>query len=61
VIRKLEERNKTPKSLINSLDNIRSNYRNPTQHPELIYRKKEAQDLFYLCIGATNKIIQNIK
>ena len=45
---------KPPKNLIDTLDNIRINYRNPTQHPEYIYNIELAQDLFSLCISVVN-------
>lgn len=48
------------KILLDSLDNIRTNYRNPTQHPEKNYDIEEAQDLFSLCIEALNKMHQSI-
>jgi len=43
--------------LIDNLDRIRANYRNPTNHPEKIYNIEEAQDLFNLCVGVVNDIM----
>lgn len=47
--------------LLDNLDNIRNNYRNPTNHPEKIYNVDEAQDLFQLCVGVINIIIPFMK
>ncbi len=47
-----------PKTLLDNLDIIRNNYRNPTQHPELIYNIEQAQDLLSLCIGVVNNSIE---
>lgn len=49
-------RNKPPKELLDNLDNIRFNFRNPTQHPEKIYDISEVQDLFWLCVDAVNRM-----
>jgi len=43
--------------VIDNLDRIRENYRNPTNHPEKIYNIEEAQDLFNLCVGVVNDIM----
>ena len=51
---------KPPKTLLDNLDNIRYNYRNPTNHPELFYNIDEAQDLYGLCIDVINKMIKEI-
>ncbi|WP_061249767.1 hypothetical protein [Leptospira alstonii] len=42
--------------LLDHLDNIRKNYRNPTQHPEKFYDIDEAQDLLHTSIVALNEI-----
>jgi hypothetical protein len=42
--------------LIACLDNIRSSYRNPTQHPEKIYDMDEVQNLLGLCADAMTKL-----
>jgi len=47
--------------LIDNLDRIRANYRNPTNHPEKIYNIEEAQDLFNLCVGVVNDIVTYMK
>lgn len=52
---------KKPKSdTLAHLDHIRSAFRNPTQHPEKIYTIDDAQDLFFLCIDATNRTVIEI-
>jgi hypothetical protein len=35
-----------PAALLDNLDGLRRNFRNPTQHPEKVYDIHEAQDLF---------------
>lgn len=39
-----------------NLDNIRSSFRNPTQHPEKIYDIHEVQDLWGLCVDVINRM-----
>lgn len=52
--------NKLPKALIDNLDNIRENYRNPTQHPDATYTIDSAQDLLGLCVDVVNKMAQEM-
>lgn len=47
----------TLKTLFDNLDNIRFNFRNPTQHPESIYNTDIVQDLFGICIDVINRMI----
>ena len=47
--------------LLDNLDRIRANYRNPTNHPEKIYNIEEVQDLFNLCEGVVNDITGYMK
>ena len=49
-----------PKPLLDSLDNIRENCRNPTQHPDARYDMDEAQDLLAVSGDATNRMIKDI-
>lgn len=60
VVLDLRQRRKTAMhtTLYNNLDNIRTSFRNPTQHPELIYNIHEAQDLWSLCVEAVNRMIR---
>jgi hypothetical protein len=46
--------------ILQNLDHIRINFRNPTQHPDKIYDIQEAQDLFSLCIDSVNRMIASI-
>jgi hypothetical protein len=39
---------------------IRTNYRNPTQHPEAIYTIDTAQDLFGVCIDVLGKMASEL-
>jgi hypothetical protein len=62
IIDHLKSRGKPPsKGLIDTLDNIRVNYRNPTQHPEAKYDIDEAQDLLSLSVDAVNKMMKDLK
>ena len=49
-------KNKPPAALIAALDNIRTAYRNPTQHPKATYQIDSAQDLFGVCLDAIGKM-----
>ena len=53
-------KNKPPEKLLDALDNIRNNYRNPTQHPEAIYDIDSAQDLFGVCLDAIGKMADEL-
>lgn len=46
-----------PKILLDNLDNIALNFRNPTAHPEYKYDINEVQDLFNLCADVNNRMI----
>jgi hypothetical protein len=55
----LERRSKPPpQTLLDHLDHIRHNFRNPTQHPEAIYDIDEAQDLFNLTTDALVRLVR---
>ena len=51
-----ERKKKAPAKILQLLDHIRNDYRNPTQHPEARYSIDEAQDLLPLMISACNKM-----
>jgi len=51
-----QRRQPPPGELLDALDQIRRNYRNPTQHPEAIYDLDGCQDLIGLCISVVNKM-----
>ncbi len=48
--------NPVPKTLLDNLDNIRINFRNPTSHPEARYEMDEIQDLLPITIDVANRI-----
>ncbi|WP_281188995.1 hypothetical protein [Vibrio harveyi] len=52
--------NKPPKALLDSLNMVRENYRNPTQHPEALYTIDTAQDLFGVCIDLIGKMAKEL-
>ncbi len=47
--------------LYDHLNNIRRNFRNPTQHPDKIYDIEEVQDLFNLCIDVVDRMVPEIR
>lgn len=58
IVQDMRKRTKTKKYTIlyNHLDSIRSNFRNPTQHPELTYDINEVQDLWAICVEVLNRM-----
>lgn len=56
-----QRRDAPPKTILDSLDNIRDNFRNPTQHPDARYDLDEAQDLLYVGSDAINRMVRNLK
>ena len=50
------KRNPPDTALLDHLDGIRRNFRNPTQHPEKVYDMTEAEDLFGVCIDVINRM-----
>jgi hypothetical protein len=57
MIEQLRGRSKPPpRPLLDQLDNIRHNFRNPTQHPDAVYDIQEAQDLWSLAIDAITRM-----
>lgn len=63
MVQKLQNKNKPKPSieLIETLDMIRRNFRNPTQHPDKIYSEDESQDLLNSSIVAINMIATTLK
>jgi hypothetical protein len=55
-----KRKNAPPKSLLDHLDHIRENFRNPTQHPEARYDLDLAQDLLNVVIEALNRISRDL-
>lgn len=56
-----KRKNSVPKPLLDNLDNIRVNFRNPTSHPEARYDLDEAQDLMALSVDVTNRIAKRLR
>jgi hypothetical protein len=55
----LRKRSKPPpRPMLDHLDHIRENFRNPTQHPEARYDIDEAQDVFSLCVDACTRLVR---
>lgn len=54
-----KKREHPPIELLDTLDRIRINFRNPTNHPEKMYDMDEVQDLFGLCVDALNRIVKS--
>jgi len=51
---------KPDSAVLDTLDVIRNSYRNPTQHPQVVYDIDGAQDLFGLCLDILNKMTQSL-
>ena len=50
--------NAPPELLLDNLDSLRRHFRNPTQHPELIYDIDGVQDLLGLAIESVNRMVR---
>lgn len=62
LLNELAQKARNPKpdpALLARLDHLRKHFRNPTQHPELVYSHDRAQDLFHLCIEAISSCAQD--
>lgn len=46
---------RSPVALLDELDSIRINYRNPTQHPDAVYDIHQAQALWGLCVDVADR------
>jgi len=57
---KAKKSNKPPLALLESLDLLRKNYRNPTQHPNALYTIDTAQDLFGVCLDVIGKMASEL-
>lgn len=54
----LEKRKKRPpQPILDHLDNIRRNFRNPTQHPDAMHDMNEAQNLMLISMEAMNRMV----
>lgn len=54
------KRNAPSDLLLGNLDSLRSNFRNPTQHPEKTYDADEVQDLLALAIDSINRMHRHL-
>ncbi|MEF3403015.1 hypothetical protein [Agromyces sp. CCNWLW203] len=54
------KRNAPANLLLDNLDSLRSNFRNPTQHPEKTYDQDEVQDLLALAIDSINRMVRHL-
>jgi hypothetical protein len=62
MLTQLRDRSKPPpKALLDNLDSIRANFRNPTQHPDEIHTIDRAQDLLGLCIPVVNDMVTEMR
>ncbi|MFI6855990.1 hypothetical protein [Streptomyces sp. NPDC050416] len=57
---KEKKRNPPPAVLLTNLDNLRVEFRNPTQHPEKVYDIHEVQDLLSLSVDVVNRMIKHL-
>lgn len=55
-----KRRDAPPKPLLDNLQSIRTNFRNPTQHPDARYDMDEAQDLLAVTIDAINRMTRDL-
>lgn len=55
-----ERRDAPPRVLLDHVDNIRANFRNPTQHPDARYELEEAQDLLSLSVDALSRMARDL-
>ncbi|MCK4546135.1 MAG: hypothetical protein KAW17_01725 [Candidatus Eisenbacteria sp.] len=55
-----KRRDSPPKEMLDALDNLRYNYRNPTQHPDKRFDIDEAQDLLAATIDAINRMVRDM-
>ena len=51
---------KPNRALLDHLDNIRNNFRNPTDHPEMIYGIDEVQNLFALVVDVLDRMTKEL-
>ena len=62
MVESLRKRRKSPpRPLLDNLDSIRRNFRNPTQHPDARYDLDGAQDLYGVGIDAVNRMANDLK
>lgn len=54
-------RHAPPPELLDHLDHLRSNFRNPTQHPEMVYDIEDVQDLLGVVLDAINRMYRHLE
>jgi hypothetical protein len=63
LVDRLRAKRRKPKpneTLLNQLDHIRKNFRNPTDHPDMIYDIDGVQDLFSIVVDALNRMAKDL-
>ena len=60
MLRKKKRKPKPSETLLNHLDHIRKNFRNPTDHPEMIYDMEGVQDLLSLVVDVLNRVTKEL-
>lgn len=61
IVNELRKQKRPPsKPLMDNLDNIRVNFRNPTQHPDARYDLDEAQDLLAISVEVVNRMMKEV-
>lgn len=59
-LRKTRKRPAPDEALLNHLDHIRKNFRNPTDHPQMVYDMDGSQDLFSLVADVLNRMAKEL-
>jgi hypothetical protein len=59
-LRNKKRKPRPDETLLNHLDHIRRNFRNPTDHPDKSYDLDEVQDLFSLVADVLNRIAREL-
>jgi hypothetical protein len=56
-----KRRTPPPAVILDNLNSLRVNFRNPTQHPEKVYDIEEVQDLMFLSLDVINRMVRFIR
>lgn len=59
-LQEINNGNRPKRVIVDHLKNIGQNFRNPTQHPDMIYDIEEVQNLLALCLDVVNRMIKEI-
>lgn len=57
---RIKNKTKYDDKILQELDQIRKQYRNPTQHPDVTYTQSEIESLYYRCIAVINNILNKL-